>query len=109
MVAGACSNDGRLPGATSACQAPEAALLGCGPRGGADDTDSIREACAKLASCGLVSIDRGDRSFADCISDFDGYPIDALPAILNCIARSRCDELPDPDDKSRSICERYGR
>ena len=104
-----CVQGERIPGATPACQSREGPLLGCGPRTGGLPEDSIRAACQKLAACGLVAIEHGGRSFEDCLGDFEGYPIDTLPAILDCIGRSSCEQLPDPQDRNISICERFGR
>ena len=107
--ASGCSEGNRVPGATPACDTREAPLLGCGAAGGGTALASIRDACSKLASCGLVSIEGGRRSFEDCVGDFEGYPIDNLPAILACIGRTECAALPDPNDRNVSICERLGR
>jgi hypothetical protein len=107
----ACVDDkDRVPGAPSACDSREGPLLGCGPTpGGELDVDSIRAACRKLAACGLVTISphNGARSFDQCVSDFEGYAADLLPAILACIDHAACQDLPDPKDRTSTICERY--
>src|SRR5262245_39437545 len=107
--AGGCFEGSRVPAATGACDTREAPLLGCGAAAGGSPLASIRDACSKLAACGLVSIEDGRRSFEDCVADFNGYPIDVLPAILTCVGRTECAALPDPNDRNVSICERLGR
>jgi len=110
LLLGGCLEGSRVPGAMPACDTREGPLLGCGARTGGPPLDSIRAACQKLAECGLVSIEGGARSFQDCINDFEGYPIDALPAILECIGRTDCQSLRDPANRGSgvSICERFG-
>jgi len=104
-----CVEGNRVPGATGACDTREAPLLGCGPATGGAALASIRDACSKLATCGLVSIENGRRSFEDCVNDFESYPIDALPGILACIGRTDCAGLQNPNERNVSICERFGR
>jgi hypothetical protein len=109
LLGGCVDASQKVPGATDICDTRLGPLTGCGPDLGAGGIDQIRAACTKLESCGLVSVQNGGRTFDDCVGDFEQYPIDTLPAILDCIAHSSCEQLHDPDDSHKSICERFAK
>ena len=112
LTLGACVDSAEVPGATQICDTRLGPIVNCGPNLGGGRIDQIRQACQKLAQCGYVK-EQGDpnmvRTFEECVGDFEGYPIDTLPAILDCIAKSSCEQLHDPDNGHLSICERFGR
>ena len=112
LTLAACVDSAQVPGATNICDTRFGAVAGCGPNLGGAPIDQIRQACTKLAMCGYVVIQGNPsdtRTFEECVGDFEGYPIDTLPAILDCISKSSCEQLRDPMSEHVSICERFGR
>lgn len=112
VVVSSCVDSSDVPGATNVCDTRLGPVAGCGAGLGGGAINQIRTACTKLASCGLVAIQGNPdttRTFDECVGAFEQYPIDTLPAILDCIARSSCEQLSDPMDGTHSICERFGR
>ena len=112
LTLAACVDSAKVPGATPICDTRLGPLVNCGPNLGGPSIDQIRDACTKLAQCGYVVIQGNPdqvRTFEECVNDFEGYPIDTLPAILDCIANSSCEQLHDPENGHLSICERFGR
>jgi hypothetical protein len=111
LTLGACVDSTKgVPGATQICDTRLGPLVNCGPNLGGAPIDRIRDACTKLADCGIIAVQAPDgRTFDKCVSDFEQYPIDTLPAILDCIANSSCEQQVDPKDGDHSICERFAK
>ena len=107
----ACVDGSRdVPGASNICDTRLGPLAGCGPSLGGGPINQIRDACTKLVTCGIINVQApSGRTFEDCVASFEGYAIDTLAAILDCISKSSCEQLHDPMSADHSICEQFGR